>query len=365
MNENLTNRQIAFILFGVIVGYGIMGLPKNVTENAGTGGWITLLISTVIAIIFTCIFTYLGYVHENKTIYEYSELLTGKFITGVFMILFFIEFFSFFTMAIRASSEVIKLTVLIKTPVWSLSLFFYLVVYYAVIKRLRIIARILEYYGMLIIIAYLIIHFLISTQGKLINLRPYFGSTDIMTYFKSSIVTLLPFLGIEILAIIPFNKKVNNKKVFKYTVSMIVFIGFLYILVVESCVSVIGVDGIIYYKDALLATIRRIDIEWLQYLRRLDGIFLMSWIMSIFCTVTIFAYGSIFLLSKYFRNVSFNLLAFIVMAISFYLSQVPETFDEIQKIMDYSSYLGFATIVFIPVLLLIITKVKRYDKNIK
>lgn len=365
MNENLTNRQIAFILFGVIVGYGIMGLPKNVTENAGTGAWISLLMATIMAVILTYVYTYLGYVHENKTIYEYGQILTGKFIAALIMIIFFVEFFIFFTTIIRASSEVIKLTVLIKTPVWALCLVYYLVIYYIAIKRLRIVARLSEYYGILLILALLTIHILISTQGKIINIRPYFGSSDIMTYLKATSSTILPFLGVEMIAIIPFNKKVNNKKVFKYTLSMIGFIGLLYILIVESCISVMGVDGIIFYKDALLATIRRVDIEWLQFLRRLDGIFLMVYIMAVFNTATIFAYGSILILSKYFKKINFKLLSFIVMVISFYISQMPKTFDDVQEIMDYSSYLGFITLGFIPIVLLIITKVKKYDKKVK
>lgn len=38
MNDSLTNRQIAFVVFGVIVGYGVISLPKNVVETAGSGG---------------------------------------------------------------------------------------------------------------------------------------------------------------------------------------------------------------------------------------------------------------------------------------------------------------------------------------
>ena len=32
MNEHLTNRQIALLVFGGIVGYGVIGLPKNIAE---------------------------------------------------------------------------------------------------------------------------------------------------------------------------------------------------------------------------------------------------------------------------------------------------------------------------------------------
>lgn len=365
MNESLTNRQIAFIIFGIVVGYGVLNLPKNIVENAGSGAWFTLLIGTVITMIFTYIITYLGYVHENKTIYEYSNILVGKYITSIFMIIYIIYYFMLFTMIIRMSSEAIKLTVLIKTPVWALSLLFLSVVYYAVIKRLVVIARICEIYGLIIIIGIIIIHLAISTQGKLINLRPFFVVGDIQAYLKATLVTIFPFLGIEILAIISFNKKKNNKPIFKYTAFMVGFIGILYILIVESCISIMGVDGIVHYKDALFATIRRVDIKSLQFLERLDAIFLTIWIMGMFCTASIEAYGSIFLISKWFKNIHFNILAFILIFLSFIVGQIPNTINEVEKIMDYISYCTLITAGLIPMILFLITKVKEYDKKIR
>ncbi|WFD10811.1 GerAB/ArcD/ProY family transporter [Tepidibacter hydrothermalis] len=363
MNESLTNRQIAFIIFGVVVGYGVLVIPKTVTENAGTGGWFTLLIATAITMIFTYIITYLGYVHKNKTIYEYSNKLTGKFITSIFMCIYIIYYFMLFTMIIRMSSEAIKLTVLIKTPVWVLCLVFLLVIYYAVINRLGVIARICEIYCLIIILGAIPMHLAIFTQGKLINLQPFFVGGEIHSYLKATLVTVFPFLGIEILTIISFNKKKNNKRIFKYTALMIGFIGMFYILIVESCISVMGVDGIVHYKDALFATIRRVDIKSLQFLERIDGIFFMLWIMSILCTVSLEAYASTFLISKLFKNINFKVLTLIVMVLSFIVSQIPKSVDSVEKIMDDISYLGIVTAGLIPTILFLITKVEKYDKK--
>lgn len=360
MNESLTNRQIAFIIFGITVGYGIMRLPKNIAQTAGTGGWITLLIATAIASISTYIIIYLGYIHNDKTICEYSELLTGKFISKLIISIYGIEFFLFFTMAIRASSEVIKHTVLIKTPIWALELLYYVVVYYAVANGLRIIARINEIYGIIIITGILVLTFILFTQGKLINLRPYFGSSDITTYLKASLVTVIPFGGMEILTIIPFNRRKNNKNVFKYAVSMVVLIGFIYILIVESSISIMGVDSIIQYDDALLATVRRIDVRTLQFLRRLDGLLLAVWIMAVFCTVVLHMYGAVFLISKSLKKINYHTTEFVVVILSFVISQIPQTFNQILKILEYFGYLTVVTILVIPSTLLMITKVRRY-----
>ncbi|SKC85608.1 GerAB/ArcD/ProY family transporter [Maledivibacter halophilus] len=365
MNNTLTDRQIAFILFGIVVGYGIMPMAKNVAEGAGTGGWFTLLIATIISIIFTYMVTYLGYVHRNKTIYEYSEILVGKFLTKIFMIIYIVYFFLFFTIIVRMSSEVIRLTILLKTPVWVLCLLFLIVVYYAVSRGIRTIARICEIYGLMIIIFLLIIQISIFTQGEIVNLKPFFVIDDIKLYISAISTIIFPFIGIEILTVIPFDKKENSKRLFLYNILIIALIGFLYILVVQSCISVMGVDGIILYKDSLLATIRRIDIPYLQFFRRLDGIFLPIWIISLFCTLILAAYGSIFLTGKLFKKFQHKKIFFIIFTASFIVAQIPRTINDIEKLLDYTSYLGVIVVAPIPILLFIATKVKKYDEKSK
>ncbi|MCY6484081.1 endospore germination permease [Clostridium aestuarii] len=362
MNESLTSRQIFFLIFGVIVGYGVVNIAKTVAEAAGSGGWISLTISTLIASIITYIIVYIGYVHKNKTLYDYSQILVGKTVTSIFIFIYIIYFFLIFAMITRISSEIIRLTILIKTPVYVICLLFFLVTYYAVIKGLRNIARICELYGIIIIFSALIIHFLVFTQGTLINLRPFFRNGDIEMYFKSLGKTLFPFLGMEVLTFVPIHEK-NTKKVFRYAISAIIFVGIIYIIVVESCISVMGVDDIIHYKDSLIATLRRISIPYLQFLRRVDGIVLTIWIMSVFCTIIIYAYGTVFYISKH-SNIQFNILTFIIITAAFIVSQFPKTFEEIEKALEYISYLGLFCAIIIPITLLIITKVKKYDKKI-
>lgn len=364
MNKHLSNRQIAFMLFGVIVGYGSMDIAKNVVENAGSAGWITLIISTSIAMIITYIITYIGYIHENQTLYEYSEKLIGRNITAIFIIIYVVYFFSIFTMITRMTNEVIRLTILVKTPVWTLNLIFLLVVYYAVIKELRIISTICEFYGILIIFAAVFIEFIIFTQGKLINLRPFLGDGNIQTYIEAVPKTIFPFLGMEVIVLIPLHRE-DNTKIFKYVISMIGVIGFLYIIIVESCISVIGVDDIVHYKDTFIAVLRRTDVPYLEFLRRLDGVFLIIWIMSVFCTIIIFAYGTVFFISKYVKNIKFSFITLIVLIVSFIVSQIPKTIDEVQESLKYIGYLGLVCSIVIPVILLSLTKVKKYDKKIQ
>ncbi len=368
MNETLNNKQIAFVIFNALIGYGVLGLPKTVAEKAGSGGWISILLSTIIVTISMYIITYLGYKYENKTIYEYSEIIVGKFIRNIIIFIYIVYFFLIFSFVSRASSEVIKLTILIKTPIWALCLLYYIITFYAITKRLRVIGRLCEIFGIIVIFIAFLLNVFEFSQGKIINLTPVYNPSKILTYFKATFYLIIPFIGYEILTIIPIDRNLNTKKIFKYTTLTIVFIGILYISEFEACLSVMGPDIIVRYKDALLASIRRIELPALEFLQRLDGILLIALITSVFSTLIIFSYGCVSLLDKIFKNISFNILCVITLTISFIVSQLPNKIETVQKILDYVGYIGLLTAGVIPFVLFIISKFKdksRVNNNTK
>lgn len=140
MKKFITNKQIFMILYCVISGYGVINLPKRVAESAGKGGWVPLLIATILFICITYVITYLQYVYEGKTLCEYSPQLIGKYMTYILVSLYITYFFMFFTMVIRIYCETIHLTILTKTPVLYLCILVYMVVGYGLLKGINVIA---------------------------------------------------------------------------------------------------------------------------------------------------------------------------------------------------------------------------------
>lgn len=362
MHEGFTNRQIALIAFSTIVGYGIVTLPKNAVENAGSAAWLAIAIATVIAALSIYAMTYLGYTHQNMTLPDYSQILVGKFFTLVFLFMYILYYFTLFTLILKNVGEDIRQTIIIRTPPWVIILTFLIVAFYLATKKLKVIALVCEYYGVIIIVSIVIICILLFTQGNILNMKPFLGSRDILTYLKASSAVLLPFLGVEVITLVPIGKK-NGKKVFKYTSGAVVSVGIIYILIVEASIAVRGTDMIIRYEDTLIEIIRSIDIPYLEFLQRLDGLFLITWIMTVFTTAAVYFYAVVFLLSKCFRKANFNTIAFVVMVISFFTSLIPLTTEKVGKFLDYASYFGIVTVVFIPMLLIIITKVKKHEKK--
>ncbi len=362
MTNFLTNKQIAFVLYCIIIGYGITNLPKNAAEAAGTGMWLTLLITTIIFMFITYMITYLQYVFEGETIFEYSKGLVGKPITYLFIIIMLIYFFIYFSMIIRLYGEIIKLNLLFNTPVAAISLLFFIVIGYALTKGINVIARICEIYGLLNLLGFIFINLLLITRGKLINIKPLFVMENLTSYIKGVKQMLFPFLGMEALLFLPISRT-KNKKIYKYTTFMVGFIGIFYIFVAESTVSIVGVEAVEYVKESVFSVVRGVDIYYLEFLRRMDGLYIIFWTMNILCAVSLWGYGITLFTSKIIKKVKFNFIAVVVTALSYIASQIPKTKDQIELILKYNSYLGVVVSAAIPGILLVITKVKKYDKQ--
>ncbi|QGU94322.1 GerAB/ArcD/ProY family transporter [Clostridium bovifaecis] len=280
----------------------------------------------------------------------------------IFIFVYASYFFIFFAMITRIYSETVRITILTKTPSWTIALFFFMVVYYALKNGLNVIARVCEIYGIINIIGNVFMGVILFTQGKSINLRPVFVKEDILTYIVGVPKLVFIFLGVEILLFIPFNKK-SNKNVFKYTTTIIGVTGLLYLLVSEAVISVVGADTVMLYKASLFNVVRGVDVRYLEIFRRLDGIYIIIWTFNIFCSVTLWGYGVITCINKVFKNSQGRNRVLYITLLAFIVSQIPGSTNDVENVLKYNGYLGYLTSLVIPSILLIITKVKKYDKR--
>jgi len=363
MKKFISNKQIFMILYCIISGYSFINLPQRVAESAGTGGWVSLLIASILFILITYVITYLQYVYEGKTLYEYSQQLIGKFLTYVLTALYILYFFIFFTMIIRNYCETMKLVLLTKTPVIYIGLLFYIVVSYGLLKGLNVISRLCEMYGFIGIVTVIIISSILFTQGRIVNIKPLFVTNNIMVYLRAVFKMILPFLGIEIMLAIPISRN-TNKNILKHTMIFMGFMGILFIYVVESTFSVGGVSLLINSQVSVLNVAKGIDVTYLDFFRRLDAIYIVVWTMNILCATSMWGYGTIIFINKIFKNMRYKFIVIITTSVSFIVSQLPKTMDQVQSIMEFNTNLGCVLIFIIPCILLLITKVKKYDKNL-
>lgn len=362
MKKVLSNKEIFSILYCMICGYGILNLPKLIAQIAGTGGWISLLIGAIAFMLLVYPMMHLQYVYEGMTIYEYSQKLIGKFLTYIFIGIYIMYFFTYFTTIIRMYGETMKLLFLTKTPVKYICLLFYIVVWYSIFQGLNGIAKLSEIYGIISIISMIAISTILYTQGKFINVRPLFVLSNSTAYIKALIKIIPLYTGIEIIYTIPMDRDIN-KGIVKKSLIFIAFIGILYVYIIEATFSIGGLDLIINSEATLFSISKGIDIPFLEFFRRPDGIYIMIWTTNIVCGTSMWGYGTVIFINKIFKNASYKIIVIIVVIMSFTFSRIPYTTKSVQKIVEYNSYIGIVVLFIHSWILILMTKVKGYDKK--
>lgn len=360
MENQVSNRQLFFIIFITLSAFSVSELPKTMARAVGTGAWVPLLLVAIFISSAVAIIIYLGNLFKGKTLFEYSTLLVGKFLSYCFTVIYILYFFAVLSMLHRSGAEIIKLEILFKTPVWATTFVMCVLLIYAVSKGMSNIGRIFEFFGYILISTIISFSVAMYFSGDTLNIFPLFDIKEVNTYIKALPLVIMPFLGIEALTIIPLSK-VNGKKAIWTSVCSIFAVLVFYILVVYLIYMLLGVEETKNYKDALFTGIRLLDIDMLQFLKRFDVIAFMVWISIMFCSVTFLTYTLLEYMHKILPKVNRTKILIIVSGLVYIAALLPTSYDKATQIFTFvTMYVGIVPAFVIPMILLIVAKVKKH-----
>jgi spore germination protein len=366
LKEVIRDTEIFFLTLAGIVGISL-NIPKDLGMYAGTGGWSIPLIEGVLIFFSGLIILALNIKYENKAIYEYLQNIVGKYISPFIMLIYLFRFIVLGSLVTRALLQVIKSTILDKTPYWPLAFLFLLCALYAASRGLQALAYICEFYYLCLIILSVLVLATMFNGGEAINILPLFVKEDIPLYLKESLRNIRIFLGLDVLLFIPLNKQ-NNKNV-KFSLLLgIIFIAIFYIVSFEATVAVSGIEDTVLYDDIFLLSVRRVEIYGIELLRRLDGIAITNFILSILMMVALDIYCAGATLNQYFKKtklkkINLGISCSIAAIICFFICiRIPDAFT-LKKLLEYCVTLSVTTCLVIPILLFIIAVVKNYAKK--
>lgn len=358
MNKHFTNKQICLMVYCIIVEYGVINFPKTAVEAANTGAWVSISIATLLFALISYTISKLQYSYEDKTIYDYSSELIGTVLTKIFAILFVIHYIILFSFISRMYCETINIVILYKTPVKYILLLLFVIISWILMKGIDTIVRVCEIYAMISIICFIALNIVLFSQGELVNIRPLFEPAHIPLYLKGVSKMIFPLLGCEIIYFLPLSKS-KNKNLAKYSVLTMLGIGLLYIFIIESSLSIVGVDLIVHQKSTVFSIIRGIDPEYLEFFKRLDGIYITVWSLTIICSCALWSYFSTFLLTKVFPKASYKKLGITIMVVGYIISIFPTSTNIVQKILQNEAFVGIFVTFLIPLALLATKKIKK------
>lgn len=363
--EKVSNRQLFFlVIFTAIDGLHVTSMACDLAFVSGSGGWVSILMTALIFLIPMAFFLYLGNLFPNKSMTEYSEILVGKVFSKIIIGVFFLYFIINMMFFLRGCGEFIKHEFMIKTPVLAIMIVLVLAGIYAASKTITDIGRLIEFLGIFILIAIFVIHLIMVLSGKSVNVKPFFETDKIGDYAKGIFTCLGAFIGIQILEVIPFQKSEKKSQRNRYMIGGIIFLGILYVFMVESIYGVLGVEQAKNYGDSLVVGIRQINLPFLQILTRLDILFIVSWMFAVFFTTSVNLYAARINLAKLFNLKKILVPLLIISVIVIVGAMIPVDYHDMKMVFEYmNDALSAIVLIVIPVILVIAAKVKKISSK--
>jgi spore germination protein len=171
---------------------------------------------------------------------------------------------------------------------------------------------------------------------------------------------IIPYLGIELLTIVPFALSAK-KKAPKVALITVVAAGLIFVLIIESSIMMVGMEDIINYTDPLIVALRRVEIQPIEFLTRIDIFYLTVGFAGFFVYIIIEYCAVVEYICKMFPKISRLGVVITVGVILFILGIMGSGIDNLHK--AFSAFAVFAIPVAslgIPLLLLIISRVRKH-----
>ena len=339
-----------------VVGIGIFSSPKEVIDKVGSDAWIVTLIGGVAVFLLV----YLIYTVVKKN--DFDELTNilqnsfGKFIGGIFAIIF--AGYSIFISALgmREFAEVIKLFLLRRTPTEFILMITILTATYLIRGEVGDLVKFNEISFWIMFIPIFAVFILIAANADFTNLLPVLNNKP-SDYFRSSRYILFCFGGIEIVyLILPYVKNKNNSPGILRKSLMFVTIFYIIVMILVLAVFSRSQSRILLWPT--ISMIRSLEIPG-TFIERWEGLVMALWILFYFTTFVNAYFFSGEIVKNVFKLKDIKLSSLLIMPIIYVIALYPENLGELYTLQFKTiPVLLTAMFVFIllPILILLIGK---------
>ncbi|MEH7454627.1 GerAB/ArcD/ProY family transporter [Gottfriedia acidiceleris] len=355
--DQISTNQTVMLIVNFIFGAGILILPRSVTDKVKTpDGWISVIISGLIITLIAFLLVMLCKQYPNETYFQFSQKIIGKWLGISLSIIIIFYYICISALEVRVMAETTRLFLLQGTPTWAILIPFLWIGLYLVLDGINPIAKIMEIIFPITVLFFLLVIFLGLGIIEIDNLRPVLGNgfKPVLNGLKT---TSLSFSGFEVVLFIFMFMK--DKK--KITKSIILGIGIPFVFYSVTVVAVVGafsVDGVLLQTWPVLTYIRSYDIQGL-IVERFDSLLLVIWIMQIFATFIIAYYICALGVTQIFNKKSMKPFLFGSLPFIYIIAMIPKDINETFKMADIIGNTSFYLFGIIPLLLLVISFVRK------
>ncbi len=278
----LLPSQKTAIIASTIVGVGVLALPRIAVEMAGTGAPFATALAALVGWLGLAIMVKLGNRFPDLTIYQYSQVITGRFFGKVFGLLFAAFFAVLTALAAREFGEVVVTVVLKRTPLEVTTVILILLAASATRNNMATFGRIHQFYLPFVVVPGILIVLLSMKNAHSIYLLPLWG-TGVRGILRGTVLVGALFQGFAV-AGITHTYMTDRKVALRAATEGLAIAGFVYVLAVAGALAVFGPEEIRGLMWPTLELAKTTAVPG-GIIERLDAPFIIVWVTAVFTTV--------------------------------------------------------------------------------
>lgn len=335
-NDKIASGQMAYIFMLMIIEVSILTQPRELTENLGPDGLFVLLVAGLIALVFAYV---VGYIVKSFPGKSYIEILTICFtkpVAYIITFLFIVHVLVVNGFLVRIFGEVIKMFLLIRTPIEVIIFSLLLIAAYAARNGIEAIGRLAELLFPLIMIPALILFGLVAVDADFSNLLPVFQASPI-ELVKAVPPSFFTFGGFEFILVFGVFLK-DPKKAPKLMTIGIGVVLFVYIFIFGVTVAGFGTDQLAHMIWPTMSIFKTIDFPGL-FIENVEGLVMVIWIFLVFMSTAVILLVKTILVGNLLRLRERDFFALPLVPIIYLIALFPQSLAETYEYMGpFSTY---------------------------
>lgn len=356
----ITSKQLTFMVIGLVQGSVltlsfVYGITKQDT-------WIAVVTGLILTLVMVYIYTSIMNIFPKRNIIEINNKVFGRVIGTFISLIYIYHLFLVVPRNLRFIGDFVKQDLLIETPFLVIITVFTLICAYAVKSGLEVIARCAT---ILVILSFAIAITIVTLIFKEVHL------TNLLPMFQ---INLKEFIqGTHIIFAIPFSEVILFLMIAPYTDEPIkirksLFTGMIISGLYVCYISLrnIATLGPITYNSAFPSYKEVSLIEVGNVLTRIDVMVAVFFFLTLFTKVCFFYYTSVLAIAHVLnlREYKFLVLPCGIIAICFTFTMFNSLIDEIDIGSNIYPFYSFIIEAIIPILTLIIAKLRKMPRKL-
>lgn len=359
--RKITTVQAAAIMCSTIIGVGILSFPRYMADSGDSGAPLVALSGILLAFVCFLILTSLCRKFPKESIFMFSRRLIGRPLTCLFTIAIFIFFVLLTGLTTRQFGDVATTVLFHKTPIEATNILMLMICLLSSRRNIVKFTYIHYFYLPFIVGPILFITFISLKNVDLLNLQPVLITLN-PTFWKGTLHASALFQSSFIITIlIPY--MVKPKEALKAGALAIFFSGGIYILIVIACVGMFGAEETKLLIYPTLETARSSAIGE-SLLERLDAIFIIIWVISVYTTVYTTYYLAAYILQFLFTLKDMRMASTCLLPLLFGISMAPADIFQAYSLTGILGICGIVLLTGYPLLLWIVYIFRRLGRRL-